>query len=566
MMKKNAIALSVAALVGGLGFAGGASANAIAAIGGGGGTGTAGTPPSLAINLQINNGGIGHSLLVPYYTVQNGNSTLINVVNTDTVNGKAVKVRFRGASNSDDVFDFQLYMSPGDHWSASISQAADGRAALYTEDKSCTLPADINRPFVLDRLPASLDADGKAAQTREGYVEIFNMADIPPRFIQPTLLYDNTKANPLYTAIKHVNAVPPCGDALNALSQNPTTEVEAAALGLQAPTAGLFGNFSIVNMQGAATSWTGEATSILATLSDTTVDDAPFASTGNIVFFPQTGATAPDPDFYTADPSLRTTASSAPGGVQNGAGLATPVSTPVIQAAMFDLPDMSTPYINDVGTVVAPLIQAASLTQAIARTSISNEYLTEPGIQGATDWVFSMPTRRYSVAVDYRPSGFVRVYSNLGQSGVFNGRDYFNASNTSLNAGQVCVSADALRTYDREESTSTSGFVISPGTASVLRFCGEVSVLSFNAGGVGSTNPSVLGAMLARQDLDAGYNDGWAKVTTNGISGYGLPILGRAYVKATNPAIAQDKSANFGGSWEHRFTKSAVPTLPPVGP
>ena len=95
-MKKNVLALSIAAMIGGLGFAGAASAQ-------------------VAVDtLQVNESGTGHMLLMPYYTAQNGNMTVFHVVNTDTSNGKAMKVRFRGASNSDDVLDFQVFMSPGD--------------------------------------------------------------------------------------------------------------------------------------------------------------------------------------------------------------------------------------------------------------------------------------------------------------------------------------------------------------------------------------------------------------------------------------------------------------------
>ena len=68
---------------------------------------------------------------------------MFNITNSDTVNGKAVKVRFRGASNSDDVFDFQLYLSPGDVWAANIAKGPNGVAALTTIDKSCTLPAGV---------------------------------------------------------------------------------------------------------------------------------------------------------------------------------------------------------------------------------------------------------------------------------------------------------------------------------------------------------------------------------------------------------------------------------------
>ncbi|MEO8248822.1 MAG: cell surface protein, partial [Burkholderiales bacterium] len=167
-MKKNAVALSVATLVAGLGFAGAASADVL--------------NTANATELRVNAGGIGHSLLQPYFSTQNGNVSLLSIVNTDTVNGKAVKLRFRGASNSDDLFDFQLFLSPGDVWTAQVSAGADGISRLSTVDKSCTLPDAVRSTttgtsFVLDRLPAFLDAAGRAMQTREGYVEIFNMAD-----------------------------------------------------------------------------------------------------------------------------------------------------------------------------------------------------------------------------------------------------------------------------------------------------------------------------------------------------------------------------------------------------
>lgn len=132
-MKKNVLALSIAAMIGGLGFAGAASAQSA---------------------LQVNESGTGHMLLVPYYTAQNGNMSVFHVVNTDTVNGKALKVRFRGASNSDDVLDFQVFMSPGDVWTAAVTQGSDGVANLVTADGTCTLPAiakGVAVPFVQDQ-------------------------------------------------------------------------------------------------------------------------------------------------------------------------------------------------------------------------------------------------------------------------------------------------------------------------------------------------------------------------------------------------------------------------------
>jgi len=113
-MKKSLIAQS--AVIAGLGFVSAANALVVGPV-------AAGGPPAVlptiggvdaATQLVVNTDGIGHINLIPYYTVQSGYDTYINIVNTDMKNGKAVKVRFRGASNSDDVFDFTLLLSPGD--------------------------------------------------------------------------------------------------------------------------------------------------------------------------------------------------------------------------------------------------------------------------------------------------------------------------------------------------------------------------------------------------------------------------------------------------------------------
>ena len=163
-MRKNILSLSIAAMVGGLGLAGGAIA-------------------APATTLKVTPEGIGHILVVPYFTAQDGNATLLNIVNTDETNGKAVKVRFRGASNSDDVFDFTLFLSPGDVWAAEVSQnPSTGLARLSTPDNSCTLPTQVNRDFITARVNPKANL---ANETREGYIEILNMADVVPGTVSP---------------------------------------------------------------------------------------------------------------------------------------------------------------------------------------------------------------------------------------------------------------------------------------------------------------------------------------------------------------------------------------------
>ena len=115
--------------------------------------------------LTFNPKGIGHIQYIPYFSTQEGNVTAISIVNTDVVNGKVLKVRFRGASNSDDVYDFQVFLSPGDVWTAGIAQGSDGRSRLDTADKSCTLPANVNGAFITSRTPAAAGWPRRARAT-----------------------------------------------------------------------------------------------------------------------------------------------------------------------------------------------------------------------------------------------------------------------------------------------------------------------------------------------------------------------------------------------------------------
>lgn len=540
-MRKNVIALSIATLVGGLGMAGGASAAAIAD------NGSATVSPTDAAVLVTSPAGAGHILVVPYFNTQGTNATLLNITNTDTVNGKAMKVRFRSGANSDDVFDFQLYLSPGDVWTANMAADSTGVTRMLTTDKSCTLPPSINQAFVLDRLPPQFTAAEKAAWTREGYIEILNMADVPPQAITATGAV-GSGANALFTATKHVAGVAPCTAAtMNTLMAEPLTAADAYGLGFRAPSGKVFANWMIVDVLNSG-SYSGEATSIIASsaaIDPVTLQRIP--GRGNIVFFPQVGSNAVNVDFHTADPSLRSTFGAGAAQVQNGSGGAYSngaLTAPIIQAAQFDLPDLSTPYVLlAVPDNLDPIRQAGWLSDSIAANAIRNEYFTDPTVGAVTDWTFTMATRRYHVAVDYRQATAVRAFTNYSTTWPW---QYFNASNTTIGSDKkVCVVTGSPTVWNREEGTVTSGFVISPGTSSVFQLCGETSVLSFNTG---TAAQSALGASIARSDIPTPQRDGWMSVPTTGL-GVGLPILGKAFMRAAVPA------GKFGLTFEHRYAR-----------
>ena len=534
-MKKNVLALSIATMVGGLGFAGAANAA-----------------------LSVNESGAGHILMVPYYTAQNGNMTVLHITNTDEINGKAVKVRFRGASNSDDVLDFQVFLSPGDVWTASVSRDPEsGLALLKTADDSCTYPPipAAGASFITDRLQHSswTTPELQAEQTLEGYVEILTMADIPA----PATA--RTANDPrLFYAIKHADGDAPCTPAVlqetlgvtgigpadvndYKLSSNGTADFDLAP---PDATPSLNGQWYVMNVE--------QTTVYSAAMPAISSDGAPYN-----VFSPQKNGTAV---LETADPLMK---------------------VGVIEPQFYDVPDLSTQYD---ATAVTPEDQAIELTAAIARNAVINQYASDLGIDAKTDWVFSMPTRRYSIAANYStqaanntlittvtaaaagpiaPADIAYRVVNDGVAGnIFTdvgGPLAVAGGFTSLNnKGQICVTAGATQFWDREErSPTTPGEqpVFSPGTPSkpaTFDLCGEVSVLAFSA------DESALGAKLSRQNVDAKYVNGWGKVsfftgTAAAPTPQAVPVLGSAFVKLSNPSAREGVSGTYGLTWAHSY-------------
>ena len=514
-MRKNLLALSIAAMIGGVsGMANAAvfKSNAIVAGDVVANDLAVAAAPATALNPTVT--GVGHILTVPYFTTQGTNATLLNLINTDTVNGKAVKLRFRGAANSDDVFDITIFLSPGDMWTANVSAKGD-LSSLTTNDTSCTLPsiADIKAQDGLFKT-GRVNPTNSNAETREGYVEILNTADIPPA----------TGATALYTAIKHVSGKAPCTASVMDVQSNDLVAGSAShnpkVRGYSWPTGGLTANWVIVNTADMA-SFSGEAVAIRAE----TAGGLPAA--GNLVSFPQT-TDAPD---YTT--------SAAPVGEKVKGFTADPLLQDVSfagQVANYDFPDLSTPYTSNLAIdATGTAGQAQALATALATKSVVNEYMVGGDANFSTDWVFSSPTRRYAAAVDYTAK---KVLFNTAVN------THYSAANTSLNATtlQACVTpGGAMRGYSREEDTQST-FVISPDTA--LKLCGETTVLSF---GVGTTAPTkVLNAAIASRNVAVNYAEGWLNIGTTGL-GNGLPVIGFA--------AAKTKGSNLGGTWNHRTSK-----------
>ncbi len=118
-------------------------------------------------------GATGQVLVFPYYNVNNGFSTSFHITNT-TSDYKAIKVRFRESKTSNDVLDFNLYMSPYDVFTMGLTKGADGKVWLSTADNSCTFPSIADEPNRSVELRDVYDSV-EAADLAEGYLEVIEM-------------------------------------------------------------------------------------------------------------------------------------------------------------------------------------------------------------------------------------------------------------------------------------------------------------------------------------------------------------------------------------------------------
>ncbi|KAA1194528.1 hypothetical protein F0M18_03630 [Pseudohalioglobus sediminis] len=108
---------------------------------------------------------LGDLAIVPYYTVQEGYATGVNVINT-SARTQALKIRFRRARDSMDALDFNVVLSPNDMYTGFV-QASGEDIKFISNDNSCTAPAYPAGGFVMP------DIYREGAET--GYIEILSM-------------------------------------------------------------------------------------------------------------------------------------------------------------------------------------------------------------------------------------------------------------------------------------------------------------------------------------------------------------------------------------------------------
>ena len=489
--------------------------------------------------LAVNREGLGHFLIAPYFSAQAGNTSLLSLTNTDPLNGKAVKILFRGAGNGDLLHTLSVLLAPNDVWNAIVyADAVTGSAVLASADGSCTFPSLSNgalHRFSTSRLNPGLTAADKAVQTLEGYIEVVNMADIPS--LGTVAITSGSLAQSIQHGAKQARN---CSAPAVLLSQaDVSTEIAAASLGYATPTTGLQGSLTIVNVPLTLT-FSTDMVAIEARDNATAK-----AGRANFVLFPQKEEPVPSADGLSADPALRSKPLSSKS-VTGESATYQPVtgSLPIVQSFLSDFPDLSTPYLTGLTT---PELQAIQLHQVLAVKSVLGDFSSEDTIGAASDWVLAMPSRRYTVGLDYRQTSPTLVYSSSPTPG---GGEYFSGANTSVDRALICSKLEGQTYFDRN-ALQQSGFANVP--AQTDKLCGAVPVMIFGS-------RTALSGKLTTFPAGTVLKNGWASLNTpnalilrSTVEKVGLPILGASFFKASNPSAAPGVSGNYGMTFSYSF-------------
>jgi hypothetical protein len=464
----------------------------------------------LANAVELNTDGLGQVLIYPYYTVNKNQDSLFSVVNTTAI-GKAVKVRFLEGYNSREVLDFNLFLSPHDVWTARVSQTADDAgAAVFTSDKSCTSPSIPagGQPFSTAGfdgsgsdpdtgvgIPAD-DGPQDITRTREGYLELILMGDI-------------AAGSPLAGDITHSTSSTPDGGTPPDCSQ--TSLDTDAPVSVVAPTSGgLFGSGTIINVpQGTFFGYNADAI-------DGFTNRALYHGTESL------------------NPSLQDANT-------NEADL-----TPGTFARA---------YVFTNGALIKAdyTLGVDAVSAVLMADTLYNEFLVNPNIGAATDWIVTFPTKRFYVDSDLYPRASTQPFEQI-----------FAGGESTVTVG--------INLYDQEEghTTRTGGFSPPIGTRpSSLPF--EVNVISFLTTTAAGDPSGVFGSLL-RPNITPYGNDGWLALgfatghslfggtspTLGPVTFHGLPATGYMGYNIVNAQAAVGVLANYGGLFRHRASRTCT--------
>lgn len=463
--------------------------------------------------ININQDGLGEVLLYSLYTTEQGNNTNVRITNT-TPYAKAVKVRFVEGQNSQEVLDFNLYLSPYDQWSGAVTQTETG-AKLITADKSCTVP----------EIPAAgeefrnYEYSGKGGEqstkrTRVGHIEVIEMgvleAGLAAMVTANHEVAGSAPANCAGIANKFKTPSDPWYDPATAKPKGsiPATTPQNLQAGIvteiagKRVTGGLYGSANIVNVDG-ATQISYDAVA---------VDNFLYDSVHNLP-----GLNAPDLD----------------SGQTNGS------STAVFKN----------------GKTATFLTSAPAVSALLMKEAMNNDFVVSDALKAETNWVVTFPTKRFHVNTLPATAPFVNSWNRP-------------------TAGKSCHTVD-VKYWDHEEydpkgkvETGDIDFsplppTIEPDAPALPALCYETNIITFN-------DKKVLGGEFVTYNLNLPeeYQLGWMELgftsdkqatpvvpyeltSVDAVTSYGLPAIGFAATTVKNNN-ASGVMKNYGSSIQHK--------------
>lgn len=461
--------------------------------------------------INVNQDGLGEVLLYSLYTTEEGNNTNIRITNT-TAYAKAVKVRFVEGQNSQEVLDFNLYLSPFDQWSGAVTQTADG-AKLITADKSCTAPMipKEGQPFRRYEY-AGKGGEQSLARTRVGHIEVIEMGVLEPRLAvfvtanhevagsaPPACVTLNgkfkTPSDPWYDPSVGPIATVPQNLQDGIITQDPITGARL--------TGGLYGSANIINVEG-STQIAYDAVAV-----DNFLGDSIHALTGS---------NRPD----LTDGQL------------NGA--------PV---AVFKNGD--TGLYPDTATAISALLM---------KETMSNDFVVADALKAETNWVITFPTKRFHVSQSPATAPFVNSWGGSVSCHTIDVAYWDHEEYAPT--GKVAVG---------DIDFSPLPPVFTPDKPVRPALCYETNILTFN-------DKKVLGGEFVTYNLNLPeeYRLGWMEIGFNadqqvlpatpyrlgnfaGTAGIinGLPAIGFAATTIKNNSVnSGGVKNNYGSSVQHK--------------
>jgi hypothetical protein len=443
-----------------------------------------------------------------------------------TINPKALKVRFLEGKTGAEVLDFNLFLAAYDVWTAGIVGTGAG-AGIFTLDNSCTLPKVSNSSAAPTRFRNAVyigDQYGDSLdRTYEGYLEMLEMGAIDP-------------ASPLAASVTPRQDLTAPNASKPSCSGLPTTDT--APPGLSKPSGGLVGNTSYINVN--------EGT-------DYSVDAIALSQWSAAIQW-----------------------SAAGNGHPNLADANPPVSYVSASTESDDLAYFT--RWNSGRDAVTALFMVNRLR---------NDFTMEPAIKAATDWVLTMPTKRFYVSASQSEAPF----SGKASAGAI------SYACERLNTNRCESEAPAYLTYDREAQEQHPR--LSPDFPECVPpeiiVCGAAAAHAIS----GDANIEIVSRVF--QSLAAGggtnwtsaWNDGWFDLpiaswrydstigaiestrliapalatsivntatgqVTAGVSAtyFGLPVVGfagQSYSTTGLPGVAPDVLSNYGGVFVHKY-------------